>query len=291
MLGTNYTRGRGVALILVLMLVSVLGLLLLEQSLDTKFRVARGKALSDRLSALLEVRTLQAELAYYMLTMDLVQTTNTGGPPQSFELPAWNFYGEPFKFRRATVTVQDIGGLFVMPQRARDADDVKILLERGLKLDPSRSDSIVGRLRARMNDPTWIALQSFGDGDLGAELDARERQWLARYATVAAGASFNPFTTPKRLFPVWYEGSLLSAMLSLRERNELDGSAYEKLVGPIDEFVATYPGPRFRVEISVSVGETRVVQSSEWLVDPYAEDPFKVSFTTSNGSGEVDVVP
>lgn len=266
-------RVEGVALVLVLMIVGTISILMLNIAITVRSQVERAQAVLDRNTAALALRSDESRLAFALLTENWVETPAGVSPDPN--RPAWNFIGKPFDFGGGTVTVQDIGGLFVSPQLPRDAADFKVLLERGMGMDAARSSDIATAIEQKMSEPGWVALQSFRDGDVGAFFTPQERDWLEKYV-ILGPKTFNPLTVPDVLLPVWFQGGALEGIIAARKSDEYDDMAYEALVRPLDEFVRTYPGPRFRVAISRRVGSVELTREALWAVTPYQSEALKV---------------
>jgi len=267
---------RGAALILVLMVVGVVGLLLLSISLSVHSQVIRAQALLDRANLLFQERSIESELAFALLTRDLVVAQDE----QETVLPPidWNFVGRPFEHRNAKISVQDVGGLFVSPQKAEDAQDFEILFQTLLSIEPDAAKSVSRRLEVKMREPSWVAIQSFQDADFGDLIGKREQRLLERFVILSPETRFNPLTVPDELLPIWYGGSDVEAIRALRKQSAFDAQSYEDLMGPMDEFTVTYPGPQFRVAIRVQQGSTTQIRSAQWIIDPYSEQPWSVFF-------------
>ena len=269
-------RQGGAALILVLMVVGVVGLLILSVSLNVRSQITRAQALLDRANLLFQVHSVERELAFAMLTRDLVAAQDAQGavvPPVG-----WNFTGQPFDYRNSTIAVQDEGGLFVSPQRAEDARDFGILFQTFLGMDPDAAQVISRRLEVKMREPSWVAIQSFQDVDFGDLLGKSEQRLLERFVVLSPDVRFNPLGVPDELLPVWYGATDVEAIRALRLQGALDARSYEDLMGPTDEFTVTYPGPQFRVTIRAQRGAATQTRSSQWIIDPYGEQPWSVFF-------------
>lgn len=264
---------RGVALVLVLMIVGVLAVLMTAISLSVKSQVGRAQAVLARAEAILQTRSAESELAHLMLTRDLV--TGEGPEGAARAVPAWNFIGQPYDFLGAEVRIQDVGGLFVSPQRARDAADFALLFEQLLGMARPEAERLARLIEQKMQAPDWIAVQSFRDQDFGELLSPAEQKQLDDYVTLSPGVRFNPLTVPDVLLPVWFAGSELEAIRALRDQNGLDAASYEEIMGPVDEFTVTYPGPQFRVALAATREGVTVARQATWWVDPYGEDPWR----------------
>ncbi len=274
-------RQRGVALILVLMVTSVVGLLILSISLAVRSQVTRAQALIDRANLVFQVHSIESELAFAMLTRDLVRDPDR----EDTLIPAvaWNFIGVPFKYRDATISLQDVGGLFVSPQRAEDAKDFGILFQTLLGFDQSTSISLARRLELKMREPNWVAIQSFRDADFGDLIGKPEQQLLERFAILSPDVRFNPLGVPDVLLPVWFSAGDVEAIRVLRRQGSFDALAYEDLLGSPDEFTVTYPGPQFRVAILAQSGSATQTRSSQWIIDPYGDQPLSVFYRKRSG--------
>lgn len=269
-------RQRGAALILVLMVVGVVGLLLLSISVSVRSQVIRAQALLDRANLLFQERSIESELAFALLTRDRVAAPDereTVLPPID-----WNFIGQPFEHRNAKISVQDVGGLFVSPQKPEDVQDFEILFQTLFGIEPDAAKLVSRRLGVKMREPSWVAIQSFRDADFGDLIGKREQRLLERFVVLSPETRFNPLAVPDELLPIWYGTSDVEAIRALRQQIAFDAQSYEELMGPMDEFTVTYPGPQFRVAIRAQQGSMTQIRSAQWIIDPYGEQPWSVFF-------------
>ncbi|MCH8072964.1 MAG: hypothetical protein IIA09_13530, partial [Proteobacteria bacterium] len=126
-------RQRGVALVQVLLVTTIIMLLVMQLSLTAAEQVRRAQALQDRSEAALYLHSREVALFYTLLTESLLPSPGSGNPYAA----SWNFHGEPFVVDGLEITLQDQSGLMRFPLSGV-TDFEKLLTVLGLGLTRAR---------------------------------------------------------------------------------------------------------------------------------------------------------
>jgi hypothetical protein len=265
-------KSRGVALVLVLMIVSVLGLLTLQIGLTAKEHTARAQRLIDRASADFSLRSAQANFALAMVTTDWVSSATA--PVTNEYASAWRFDGTPFSVGAATYEVQDLSGLMPMPQPGGAVNEFEALL-RAIDVEANRAKTISSNLSKSQAPPESVPLQDFTELRVLGDLSAGELAKVRAAATLFPSRAFNPGNAPALTLAVRFSGSTLEGIQALRSSGRLNETTYYSVTGlGGDETVSFYPGPGFRIAIRVSSGLAKASEELTLTIDPYSDQPF-----------------
>lgn len=269
---------QGVALIVVLMLVAVLGLLMLQLSLTAKANTARAQNLLDRTRAELGAQSALAELTFSLLTNNWVIQNQADTVSAADELveayPArWNFRGESFSVGNTVIQIQDLSGLLPVPLPGQSMATLASAL-RQTGVEPDRADRAARVIEAMQREEGGLPLQDFSELTNLAGIQAFEIERLRSVMTLAPVVNFNPDTAPNDALAVRFSGSLLDGLLALRASDTLNNLSYAAVIGSGgDEFVDFYPGPALSVSVSVRAGDAMARVTSSLLIRPYEFEP------------------
>lgn len=275
-------RQKGVALVQVLLVTTIIILLVMQLSLTAAEQVRRAQALQDRSEAALYLHSREVALLYTLLTESLVPSPGSANPYAA----SWNFHGEPFVVDGLEITLQDQSGL--MPFPVSGVTDFEELLTV-LGLGPTRAREIAAGLAhwlgiaapgssrpgdAMMRGGTADPVQYFGELRFLAGMDERLYARLAELMTLYPTPGFNPLTAPAPLLRMQMPESTLGAVLEARRKGELDERRLWQLarIGA-DEVVLPFVGPGIGIRIS---GEYRGITLRRHLivgVEPYKARP------------------
>jgi type II secretory pathway component PulK len=287
---------RGAALILVLMITFILGLLMLQMSLTAREQVARAQLLADRAEAELRAESREVALAFTLLTQPWAGPAADDNPYAA----AWNFRGQPFTVDGITYRMQDVCGLLVVP--LDDANGFVNLLV-ALGVERPRATRLGEELLALQRAPTGLprpgehAPPSAVDPDTAAgsrvwqgfpvqsleelrelkdmddALFARLEPLLTLYQTIG----FNPLTAPPELLAAHLPASQLQGVLDMRTVGTLSDLSFTDLTGITpDDTTTFYPGPAFRIELTLEYRGMTVRRNTTVIVRPYVSDAFAI---------------
>lgn len=271
---SDRTQQSGVVLLVVLSILAIVGMLLLQASLTAKDEVAKAKLLLDRARATADLRTAETRLTLALLTRPWFNAN-----PRSPDIRAqrWRFDGVSFKADGAEMSIQDEGGLFVMPQPGYTSglQMLPSLLEE-LRVEPFVTDGISRRLTERLQSPRALPLQDQGEL-LGVEgLSRTQLERLRAVSTLYPVQKFNPVLAPTSVLNVLYSGANLEAIVALRDSGGLDASSLSRATGAVDtDLTAFFPGPVFRINLHVKRNDVVVGRETTLVIDPYIDEPVK----------------
>jgi type II secretory pathway component PulK len=287
---------RGTALILVLMITFILGLLMLQMSLTAREQVARAQLLADRAEAELRAESREVALTFTLLTQPWAGSVATDNPYAA----AWNFRGQPFTVDGITYRIQDVSGLLVIP--LNDVTGfVNLLVALGVELPRATrlGEELIALQGASIGLPRpgagaasttidpdagaqpggWPAfpVQSLeelrGLKDMDDALFARLEPLLTLYQT----QGFNPLTAPPELLASHLPPSELQGVLEMRAAGTLSDLSFSQLTGiEADDVTTFYPGPAFRIELTLEYRGMTVRRDTTVIVRPYLSDAFGV---------------
>ena len=269
---TSSRKQRGVVLLVVLSILATIGLLLLQVSLTARDEVAKAQILVDRAEASLRVRTEESRLQLALLTHPWL------GPDPSSDDPRvqrWNFEGAPFDVGDTRFEVQDVGGLFVVPQPGYNSGLAWMpeLFDR-LGVEQGVARRAIDEFARRIGPQGAAPIQDVGELAGYGGLSRGDVERLRAVSTLYPVQRFNPVTAPPPVLASLYKGSNREAILALRTRRELNPSSFARVVGDVDtDLTAFFPGPAFRIVVRVRRGEVEVARESVVVLDPYADQP------------------
>lgn len=278
------TRPRGAALILVLMITGVLGILLLQVGLTARQNVADAQRLQDRAEAWMLLRSSETAVQFALLTNEWEKPP--GSAPDVF-LDAWSFRGQAFSVAGATYRIQDQSGLVPMPLPGESVDLLRKLLV-ALGFEPERAESIVRQYENVISSQpssgsdfgdrvTPNPLQSFGELRSSTDMTAAELAQLEEVATLYPVGFFNPLTAPPAVIAARVDGFAIDSLAVLQQEGRLTQEAWLELTGQgIDEFTSFYPGPGFRIDVSVEYKGIIQSRRSVLAIQPYDADPISL---------------
>jgi general secretion pathway protein K len=265
-------RQKGVALVQVLLVTTIIILLVMQLSLTAAEQVRRAQALQNRSEAALYLHSREVALLYTLLTEPLFPSPGSNNPYAA----NWNFHGDPFAVDGLEITLQDQSGRMPFPV-SHMADFERLLTVLGV--GPTQSRELAARLarwtgiRLLGGSPTGGAMMRGGAGDpvqyfgemrFLAGMDEQLYGKLAELMTLYPTPGFNPLTAPAELLRMRMSEAALSAVLDARRAGELDQNRLWRLARiSADETVVTYVGPGIGIQIA---GEYRGVALRRQLV-------------------------
>jgi type II secretory pathway component PulK len=269
---------RGIALVMVLFLTALISILLAITNLSAKRQVEIASKLLARAEVDFALRTAESKTLFLFLT----SRWSSDGlvlSERETDRVQWNFFGAPFEWDSVTLRVQDASGLIAVPQRPNDFRQFEMILNEIIS-DRVRVADMMRRLATRNQQYTsgdsqrMLPLQSTYELIALLGLSPEEFRALDEVVTVYPVADFNPATASDLAIRARFgypDGDFVSA---LREQGQLDESSFGRLTGLAgDEFIRFFPGPGFRMDLTVEVGG--LLRSSRSMVGvyPYGSQP------------------
>ena len=275
-------RQRGVALVQVVLVTTIIMLLVMQLSLTAAEQVRRAQALQDRSEAALYLHSREVALFYTLLTESLLPSPGSG----NLYAASWNFHGEPFVVDGLEITLQDQSGLMRFPvSGVTDFEQLLTVLGLGLTRAREIAEGLARWLGIRlsgdgrpgdamMRGGRGDAMQYFGELRFIAGMDEPLYGKLAELMTLYPTPGFNPLTAPAALLRMRMPESTFGAVLDARRKGELDQNRLWQLarIGA-DEVVLPFTGPGIGLRIT---GEYRGVALRRHLivgVQPYRAQP------------------
>lgn len=272
----------GVALVLVLMVTAVLAITVLAMSLGAQSRVRQSAELLDRTEAMLNAHSHETAVAFSLLTeswlFDDVQYAERNSiSPYS---QSWNFRGTPFVIDNAQIRIQDESGLLQIPRPGQPVDELAALMRR-LSFSDSQIRAALKNLAeqdpsSRVDSVGVIPVQDLSELFVGSLLVAPSLiESLAANTTFTPVSYFNPLAAPLEVLIVKYGETVGTHLYDLSSRRELDNVSFFKAVGELaEENTMLFPGPVFRVWVSVRGKGSIAGREVVWSLRPYESEPF-----------------
>ena len=278
----KFTNQEGVALIQVLLLVILLMLMSLHFSLSSKQYVNQAISLQDKVTAELQLKTLESEVLFALMTQSRNDISLEEGQDNAISA-TWNFYGEVFEpFANNKVAIQDMNGLLSVYGNINNEILEKILIQLGQSSAQARQ--IVSNLNR------WQGLEEFGltgnvDGQLREDflmhitelkhiegIDDALYKKLTPLVTNYLVLVFNPMTAPVELLQGQVSKEVLEEIISLRKTNSLSRTRFIEMTQIQEDDTITFsPGSKLKLRFEVKHGSA-VAKKSE-IFDIRPESP------------------
>jgi len=271
---------RGIALLQVLLISSIISILALYFTLTARQQLAVASLASDRVNAVLLLRSTESKVLFELLTKESTES-------DLYPLPkGYNFYANPIEIDEFTkVEIQDVAGLLSIqfPDKMllkrtlirlgaaeetadifydsladwQDSDDLKRLngAEKG--------DYLLGPRNAP------ITLKS--EGALVKGMTPHLWSSLSPLLTVPRASYFNPMMAPAPILTAFLDSDAHD-ILQLRREGRLTRSEFSQLTGVYDqEGIILSKSDIFRLKIKVNYGTALLEKSTTVKLDPYAQ--------------------
>jgi len=270
--------------------------LMLQMSLTAREQVARAQLLADRAEAELRAESREVALAFTLLTEPWAGPTAADDPYAA----AWNFRGQPFTVDGITYRMQDVCGLLVVPLSGVN-DFVNLLVSLGV--EPPRATRLGEELMELQRAPAGLPRPGVLPAPTAADTDAVVAQgaWpgfpvqsleelrglkdmddalfarLEPLLTLYQTQGFNPLTAPPELLAARLHGSQLQGVLEMRSAGTLNDLSLAQVTGiGADDLTTLYPGPAFRIELTLAYRGMTVRRNTTVIVRPYHNDAFAI---------------
>lgn len=260
-------RQRGVALIQVLLISTILSLMALHFSLSGRQQVQIARMMQDKVLAEVALRTLESEMLFALLTVpysDVEREAQQQNPLSR----NWNFHGEPFSSATDnTIKLQDINGLVSLYGQSNNTLLLQLLQHLGQNQTQARQ--VVANLNhwqgfdggAYTTDRNRQVRQNFllSVNELKhiGGIDTALFQQLVDNVTPLQTFLFNPLTAPAAVLNMLLPADIASEVISLRTNGTLNRYRFIELTG-IDESdtISFTPGRRIAMELAVRRGSS-----------------------------------
>ncbi|WP_337841050.1 hypothetical protein [Rheinheimera sp.] len=253
---------RGVALIQVLFICTILALLALHFTLTGRQQVQVASLMQDRTAAQLKLNHWQNEILFALLTQpsgELGAALVEANPLTS----VWNFYGKSFTPEPGvTIKLQDLEGLVALTA----TDPALLRLLDYLQLTPVQRSHLLSFIEQQQGGSAQIYrqsaqpgrsmfLQSLSELEQVRELSPQQLKSLQEMVTAFPKSSFNPLHAPDEVLKATLPAEVADEAIRLRDAGSLTADRYLNLVKVEDsETVSFIRGERIRLEIRVEHG-------------------------------------
>ena len=271
-------KQRGVALIQVIIITSIILLLTIFFLSVAKSQVARAAALQAKSLAYMAQYSGKNRVLFGLLTKDSMQLREQG----------WNFYGQAFSINEHTkVQLQDLNGLFSFITMT-EATMLERLLQQYLEnkqattiansvMDWIDSDSVRRANGAEQNDyPAGITvrnarIQTFTELVYINGMSVEAEQALIANTTFQPTPFFNPMTAPEPVLAIYTQDSnKASEVIALQQTINFNRKEVRDLSGlESDESIMYFIGPGYRITLTAQVENSYVGKIFEYGIFPY----------------------
>ena len=273
---------KGIALLQVLLISTIISILALYFSSTARDYVKLASLSNDRAEAYLAIKTAQSRLMLTLLTE--IREAKIASTANNALLSHWNFYNQPFSMSDGvTASIQDQSGLislhFPDPQLLRNTFEQN-------NLDPTFAPIVVDSLLDWQDADKLTRLNgaeesSYKTGPRNALVSIKsEIAWVngmfevwphfADIFTVYQRSPFNPMTAPPALLAGLIGQDRANEYLAQRKLSTLDVSQFSALTG-IQETIEQilYPGDVLEIRLQAKRGQVNLSKTMMVEVKPY----------------------
>jgi general secretion pathway protein K len=278
-------KQRGIALIQVLLLSTILTVLLLSMHHQARQHLKLAQAVRDYTHATMALQSAEAEILFTMLSTQPALMSRTAG------LENWNFHGRPFEFNGVHLNVQDTSGLL------NASSPPTQLLTRFT--ERHNGSAALGRQIAD-------TLADWQDKDDSAKLDGAEQadyaegfirnapiqyieEWLfVKGVTPDVFQAIRPLLTlfpqgvnlnqqPDALWQLRLPATAYDELRQARDSGALNIQLYQTVTGHTpDEFDRFSTGPGYRISFTVQNGDVRLARELTLRLMPFQQQPYDI---------------
>jgi general secretion pathway protein K len=284
---------KGIALIQVLILSTVLSVVLLSMNFQAREHLKLAAAVNQYVDAELQLQSAQAEVVFTMLTSQWSQLS--ASDINDRDKVRWNFHGKDFDFSGVTLNIQDTSGLINL-----SSPDINTLIliagdkSRGLALADAIADWQDEDDRPRLNGAEQ---EQYAQGVMvrNSAIQFAEELQLVRgvdkdlYRTLLTEMSFftrgiNVNQQSDALIRLYHKREIAEEIIRLRDQNQLRTGDIERLTGEeINEFSRFGIGPVFRIRFTAKATDVKLSRELTMLFSPYQPTPVELyEFRTRN---------
>lgn len=306
-------NNQGIALFQVLLITLVISLLAIQFTQTAKNQIAIASTIVDRVQAQVDLRALENELLFTLLTEQNSQNVNSSNPYVS----NWNFHGKSFQLinnsknsipleygatdslSNAVVTIQDQNALLslynesnpqkltalftnlkqnheVLEKQKFDVDiAVASLLDWQDKDDFELINGAESKFYAKPGMPTNIPFQTYEELAHVRGFNRQIIDELRPFLTIRPQGYFNPMQSPIEILELYMSEDRATEIVKLRDQGMLDVRQFEILSGlEVDEVMNFVTSGSLAVKLTVTVNDVILTKSIELLLQPYSYHPF-----------------
>ncbi len=275
---------RGIALIQVLILSTVLSVVMLSMNFQVREHLKMAEAAEKYANTLLELRSAESEVMFQLLTEEWQLL-----PALSVEKGInWNFHGKEFQVGKVSVNLQDTSGLMNV-----SAMDRKVL--QHLMANKASADALVAVLKdwqdpdSRPSDqgaeqdsyPPSVQVRNSGIQFI-EELQLIQGMTPQLYNQLVPLTSFftrgiNVNQQPDALWQLIYPAAQYEELIRQRDQLQLSSSGMERVMGhAIDEFSRFGVGPVFRIRFTAYDSDVKLSKEITVRIAPVQPVPVEL---------------
>jgi general secretion pathway protein K len=274
----------GVALIQVLLLVVLLMLMSLHFSLSSKQYVNQAISLQDKVTAEVQLKTLESEVLFALMTQSRNDISFEQAEKNAVST-AWNFYGEVFEpFSNTNVSIQDMNGLLSLYGNLNNETLEQLLIQLGQTSAQAR------KIVANIN--RWQGLEEPGltgnsDRQMRKDflmnvtelkhlesIDDALYKKLAPLVTNYSALVFNPMTAPIELLRGQLNNDVIEEINTLRKSNLLTRTRFIEMTQIQEDDTITFsPGRKLKLSLKVEYGSAIAKKTEVFDIRPESPLP------------------
>jgi len=274
----------GVALIQVLLLVILLMLMSLHFSLSSKQYVNQAIGLQDKMTAQVQLKTLESEVLFALMTQSRNDVSLE--PTQNNAVStAWNFYGEEFEpFSNTKVTIQDMNGLLSLYGNLNNETLEQLLIQLGQTSAQARQivaninrwqgleeRSLTGNVNRQMREDFLMNITELKHIE---GVDEALYNKLAPLVTNYSALVFNPMTAPMELLQGQLNNEVLEEITSLRKSKSLSRTRFIEMTQIQEDDTITFsPGRKLKLSLVVEYGSAIAKKTEIFDIRPESPLP------------------
>ena len=281
-------KQRGIALLQVLLIASILSTLALFLTQTAQQQVYIATQFNNKAEALVKNYDLEANVLFGLLTekKDFHSTLGNGVRENIY---LQNFHGDEFQVSKEQyIRLQDLRGLLSIhfPNESRW---LKVLQHTGTSEYNAMNFFRKTQDWQDVNTVSSYNLQekSFKNGPIQSlnewehlEYTAEQKKLLTKVATIYKGSTFNPITAPSALIKALYSKVVSEQILTNRERNLLSPSLFTSITGELEQSkVYFYPSNDYKIELKTEVGAAKVKRVLYYQLNPRKASPVNLMAT------------
>jgi general secretion pathway protein K len=308
-------KSRGIALFQVLLITAVISLLAIQFTQTAQNQIAVASTIVDRVQAQVDLRSLESELLFALLTERNDQQVNSSNP----YVANWNFYGKPFSLPQAAVSkvqsaknvdvrlsngvisIQDQNSLLSLyndtnpdkltqlftklkqtnPKLETLDFDIDIAVASLLDWQDSDDFEIINGAESKFYDvegmPTNMPLQTYEELALVRGFNRQIIDELAPFLTISPQGYFNPMQAPREILELYIMSDRVEEIIRLRNEGTLDVHQFEILSSlEVDETINFMTSGSLRLQLTVEVNDVVLTKTIVLLLQPYNYHPFYI---------------
>jgi general secretion pathway protein K len=277
---------KGVALLQVLILSTILSIVLLSMNFQTREHLKLANAVNTYVDTNLLLQSVEAEVTFDLLTNEWMSLSRQDR--NNKEKVRWNFHGQDFELSGVNVNIQDTSGLLNLT-----SPDVRLISR--LTNDSTSGVDIAAAIADWQDDDDQARLNGAEQDQYPATIQVRNSpiQYVEElqlihgmtpelYRKLVPLMSFftkgiNVNQQPDVLWQLEYPVPVAEELIKLRKESNLSSSSIERVSGKeISEFSRFGVGPVFRMRFTASGSNVKLSRELTMRFSPYQPTPVEL---------------